>query len=657
MADRAGQLLGNYRLIRLLGRGGFAEVYLGEHLHLNTQAAIKLLSAQLDGNELEHFRDEARLVARLEHPHIVRVLDFGVAEGVPFLVMSYASNGTLRTLYPKGSRLPLHTIVAYARQVASALQHAHNEKLIHRDVKPENMLLDKQGTILLSDFGLATVAQSSNTQTPGDIAGTVTYMAPEQLRGKPCPASDQYALGVVIYEWLCGTTPFHGHGYEAATQHILTPPPSLCEKLPTLPKSIEDVVLRTLEKDQHKRFASIQEFANMLEQVYQAAASSMPEIATTPMTPSASIVVSDQTTAAPEPTQYLKTPVQAKTEVINKTERNAPMPVITRLSSISAVPGTTYAIYRGHQAALASVTWSPDSKRIASAGHDQTVQVWTPFPMGPREQAINATNTTHVPPIQDTVLVYHGHAGLVSALAWSHDGTRIASGSWDTTVQTWETLTGKKLLNYRNHTKGVLAVAWSPDDQRMASGGYDQSVQLWHAATGQHLLSYKHLSGVAALAWSPSGKYIASGGYDQAAHIWDTSTGSQLFTYHAHSGAIQAISWFADGKRIATGSRDGTIHVWDLSRQMGKLLTKGKPLIYRGHTGPVHTLTCSPSGKYIASGGKDGTVQVWDSITGNALFTYRTHTASITSVAWSPDSRYLASASEDKTVHIWFAPF
>lgn len=646
MADRAGQQLGNYRLIRLLGKGGFAEVYLGEHLYLNTLAAIKLLSTQLEGNELDHFRDEARMVARLEHPHIVRVLDFGVAEGVPFLVMSYANNGTLRTRHPKGSILPLHTIVTYAQQVASALQYAHNEKLIHRDVKPENMLLDKQDAILLSDFGLATVAQSSSTQTAGDIAGTVTYMAPEQLRGKPGPASDQYALGVVVYEWLCGTPPFHGQGYEAATQHILIPPPSLCEKVPMLPKSIELVVLRTLEKDPHKRFASVQEFANVLEQVYKAEAPALPETVIHPVS------LAEQPSVVPEPTQYFKTSDQAKTRTPYKTEHTAPLPVITRISGASAVPGTLYALYRGHQAVIASVAWSPDSKHIASAGHDQVVQVWSAFPTG-REPAIHVAQT---PSPQDTVLVYHGHAGLVAALAWSHDGVAIASGSWDMTVQTWEAHTGKKLLGYRNHGKGVMAVAWSPDDQRIASGGYDQSVQLWQAATGQHLLSYKHLSGVAALAWSPSGKYIVSAGYDQTAQIWDTSTGSQLFSYHAHSGAIQALVWFADGKRIATGSRDGTVHVWELSRSVGKLLTKGKPLIYRGHTGPVHTLACSPNGKYLASGGKDGSVQVWDSTTGNALFTYRNHTASVTSVAWSPNGRYVASASEDKTVHIWFAP-
>src|SRR6266446_4854553 len=161
MVDRVGQQLGNYRLSRLIGQGGFAEIYLGEHIHLNTQAAIKILQVRLTGSSLEQFRNEARTIASLVHPNIVRVLDFGVEEGIPFLVMDYAPNGTLRQRHPKGSRLAPATIVPYVKQVAAALQYAHDQKLIHRDVKPENMLLGYRDTVLLSDFGLAVIAQSS----------------------------------------------------------------------------------------------------------------------------------------------------------------------------------------------------------------------------------------------------------------------------------------------------------------------------------------------------------------------------------------------------------------------------------------------------------------------------------------------------------------
>src|SRR2546425_483762 len=159
----AGQRLGNYRLSRLLGHGGFAEVYLGEHLYLKTSAAIKVLEMQLANDALDSFLNEARTIARLEHPNIVRVLEFGMEGQTPFLVMSYAPNGTLRQLYPRGTILAPKSILPYVKQIAAALQYAHDKKLIHRDVKPENMLLGPNKEVLLSDFGLAIVAKSVNS--------------------------------------------------------------------------------------------------------------------------------------------------------------------------------------------------------------------------------------------------------------------------------------------------------------------------------------------------------------------------------------------------------------------------------------------------------------------------------------------------------------
>jgi len=266
MADRVGQQLGNYQLIRLLGEGGFAEVYLGEHIHLGTQAAIKVLHTQLTSEDVDKFRTEARTIARLIHPNIVRVLEFGVEGKTPFLVMDYATNGTLRQRHPKGVSLPLATVIAYVKQVADALQFAHDEKLIHRDIKPENMLLGRRNEILLSDFGIALVAQSSRYQNTQDMAGTIAYMAPEQIQAHPRPASDQYSLGIVVYEWLTGERPFHGSFTEIAIKHSVVPPPPLREKLPTISADVEQVVMTALAKDPHRRFASVKGFAMALEE-------------------------------------------------------------------------------------------------------------------------------------------------------------------------------------------------------------------------------------------------------------------------------------------------------------------------------------------------------------------------------------------------------
>ena len=266
MTDRRGQQLGNYRLTRLLGAGGFAEVYLGEHIYLNTTAAIKLLHTQLDDQfTADYFLNEARTIAQLVHPNVVRTLDFGIEDGItPFLVMDYAPNGTLRTRHAKNTRVPLSQVVTYVKDVASALQYAHDRKLVHRDVKPENMLVGRNNEILLSDFGIAVVAQTTRSQSERDIAGTVTYMAPEQIEAHPRPASDQYALATVAYEWLSGDVPFTGTWTEIVIKQTSAQPEPLRNRVQTSPQ-VEAVIMRALAKDPTRRFGSVREFAQALE--------------------------------------------------------------------------------------------------------------------------------------------------------------------------------------------------------------------------------------------------------------------------------------------------------------------------------------------------------------------------------------------------------
>lgn len=313
MADRVGQQLGNYRLTRLLGQGGFAEVYLGEHIYLKTLGAIKLLHTKgAHQKELEDFLREAQAIAQLVHPHIVRVLEFGIhQEETPYLAMDYAANGTLRQRFPGKLPQPLTTIIPFVKQVAAALQYAHDSRIIHRDIKPENMLLGRDDQVLLSDFGIALRAHSSHSLGIQEVAGTATYMAPEQFQGKPCLASDQYALSMVVYEWLTGDCPFHGSFFELATQHIFTPPPPLHEKVPSISPTAEYVVLKALAKTPQDRYASVEEFAEELERAITSSRSAsvaieLPLASRRPQTYQASqrILqwdVAEQTTVSPRP--------------------------------------------------------------------------------------------------------------------------------------------------------------------------------------------------------------------------------------------------------------------------------------------------------------------------------------------------------------------
>jgi predicted ATPase/DNA-binding NarL/FixJ family response regulator len=283
MTDRVGHQLGNYRLLRLLGHGGFADVYLGEHIYLKSHAALKLLHVSLIDEERTAFLEEAQMLVRLAHPHIVRVLDFAVDEDLPFLVMEYAPNGNLRERHPVNSRVPVDRVVTYVQQIASALQYAHDQHLIHRDIKPENMLLGSRHELLLSDFGLSVMTSHthpsySTHDMTKRVAGTSRYLAPEQLQGHPRPASDQYALGIVIYEWLCGRPPFQGSPIEMAMQHLSMSPPSLREQVPDLSPAIEQVVLQALAKEPEQRFTRVQDFATALELAAQGVSTTPPSL-------------------------------------------------------------------------------------------------------------------------------------------------------------------------------------------------------------------------------------------------------------------------------------------------------------------------------------------------------------------------------------------
>ena len=263
-SNLVGQQFGNYRLMWLLGRGAFAETYLAEHIHLHSQAAIKVFNRLVERVDLNNFRREAYEIAKLNHPNIVLLLDFGTEDNWPFLIMQFASAGNVRQRYPRGTQLPLSIVLSYATQMAAALQYAHDHKIIHRDVKPENMLLGQQGRLLLTDFGIAVEMGVSSQNLEQSIVDTVNYMAPEQLTGKPQPASDQYALAITIYEWLCGTPPFQGTFVEVVSQHVLALPQPLREKNPSIPRAVEEVVLKALAKDPQERYLSVQDFADAL---------------------------------------------------------------------------------------------------------------------------------------------------------------------------------------------------------------------------------------------------------------------------------------------------------------------------------------------------------------------------------------------------------
>lgn len=258
--------LGSYRLTEVLGQGSFARVYRGLHLHLGTSAAIKVLHAQLGEQEKRDFQKEATLLTKLKHVHIIHFMDYGFIHGRPYLITELAEKGSLHRIHPRGARLPIGRIVEYVAQIAEGLDFAHTQNIIHRDIKPENILVGATGELLLADFGIAKLFESTHAYLTGSMAGTLPYMAPEQFDGRPCPASDQYALGVMVYEWLTGRFPFEGSASELLKQHIQDQPPFLRTFDPAISPEVEQVALTALQKKPELRFRTTRAFANALRQ-------------------------------------------------------------------------------------------------------------------------------------------------------------------------------------------------------------------------------------------------------------------------------------------------------------------------------------------------------------------------------------------------------
>lgn len=708
MVDRVGQQLGNYRLIRLLGQGGFAEVYLGEHIYLATPAAIKVLHTLIASENSEHFRREARTIARLVHPHIVRVLDYGIEGMTPFLVEDYAPNGSLRTRHARGVPLPLPTVVDYVSQIADALQYAHEQKVIHRDVKPENMLLGRRNEILLSDFGIALVTMSSSynsTQGMQDMAGTVAYMAPEQIQAQAGPASDQYSLAIVTYELLSGVRPFQGAFTEVAVKHTLVPPPSLREKLPLLSSEVEAVVMKALAKDPKQRFVDVKAFATALEEASRNASSTTTFLIdhATPQEqiPSANDTVllsSQQGAPADLFTASSATPrLPAKEELAGEPRQpsvdtpgletpaasmNTP---VLRQPETTALPTRAPGTRISRRAVLVGLAGIA-AVGVAGAGialfaHSQGAPLVQP-------------QATAIPPGGQGTAFYtfRGHSGWVWSVGWSPNGSRIASASADSTAQVWDAESGDHLTVYSGHTDTVYAVSWSPDGKRVASAGYDKTVQIWDPTFGDHFYTYNgHKGWVWTVAWSPDGKHIASAGEDKTVQVWNAANGSQVNSYHGHTDYVHSVAWSPDGRRIASASGDGTVQVWEAGtgfriytyqpyftsmwsaawspngqriasasdNKMAQVWDAGDGshlYMYGGHTDFVYTVAWSPNGKYIASGGDDKTVQVWNSMDGTPIFTFTGHKDGVRSVNWSPSGQLVASGSFDETVQVWRVP-
>src|SRR5213082_4307234 len=265
-----------YVIKRKLGSGGMADVYLAEDQELGRRVALKLLNDRhaADDQFVERFRREAQSAAGLNHPNIVSIFDRGRAEGTYYIAMEYLDGRTLKELLVRNGPTPIPIAIDYARQILGALAFAHRGGIVHRDIKPHNIVVRKDGRLKVTDFGIARSGSSQMTEA-GSIIGTAQYLSPEQAQGKPVhPSSDLYSVGVVLYEMLTGTVPFTGEtALEIAMKHLNTvPEPPSTKRPPALgevPHELDSVVLRALAKDPADRYQTAREMDADLARVAQ----------------------------------------------------------------------------------------------------------------------------------------------------------------------------------------------------------------------------------------------------------------------------------------------------------------------------------------------------------------------------------------------------
>jgi tRNA A-37 threonylcarbamoyl transferase component Bud32 len=260
-----------FRLDEKIGAGGMSSVYRAYDPTLDRSVAIKLMHRDIstDPDQLERFRREARAVARLNHPHVVTVIDAGEDDGTPYIVFEYVEGETLKERIRRIGRLPVPEAVAYAIEIGRALSAAHTQRLVHRDVKPQNVLIDPEGRAKVTDFGIARSLESQGLTATGRVLGTTDYVSPEQALGhQVSQQSDVYSLGVCLYEMLTGEIPFRADTQVAvAMKHVREPLPDVQRRRPEVSATLARVVERATAKDTERRYGTVDELVHDLEEV------------------------------------------------------------------------------------------------------------------------------------------------------------------------------------------------------------------------------------------------------------------------------------------------------------------------------------------------------------------------------------------------------
>jgi WD40 repeat protein len=695
---------GDYEIGRVLGRGGMGVVYQARQVSLNRPVALKMLraGALAGADELRRFQNEAEAVAMLDHVGIVPVYEVGVHDGQRYFTMKLVTGGSVAerlTAYKDDPK----AAAALLAEVAEAVHHAHMRGILHRDLKPANVLVDREGHPHVTDFGLAkrVVADVEMTAT-GAILGTPAYMSPEQAsgrRGSITTATDVYGLGAILYALLTGRAPFASESVADTITRVREQPPEPPRKLNArIPRDLEVICLKCLEKDPRRRYGGAQALADDLR-------------------------------AWLDGRPIAARPVGAPMRLWLWCKRRPTIAALLGLVLLVGLAGIGGILYEWRQAEAArrrAVQKADDEARalaeqtrlsssLARKSGELEQQSYT-LRIALAEREWEGSNLGRVRLLLDLCPATHrgwewdrldllGHLERRSlpalqapmfartSLAWSPVGGRLAGCDDQWAGRIWDPATGgslrigsekpqkfawsadgRQVLIYKvgntidladaasggvqslgglPPTKmALMGMDWSPDRTRLVTShsiGSGSNVRIWTLRPVQLEKTLKgHEDQVEGVAWSPDGRRIATASQDHSARVWDAASGECRLTLAGHEGYVRDIAWSPDGKRIATASADNTGRVWDAS--------DGRPLAaLRGHAGQVQAVAWSPDGRRIATASWDQTVRLWDAAGGAATATLRGHADRVLAVAWSPDGATLASHGEDGSIKIWDA--
>ncbi len=677
---------GDYEIERELARGGMGVVFRARQISLNRRVALKMiLAGQLaNDTDVKRFYTEAEAAANLDHPGIVPIFEVGQHEGQHYFSMGFVEGQSLSQRLTEGP-LPCRQAAALMVAVAEAIDYAHQHGVIHRDLKPGNILLDPEGNPRVTDFGLAKKIEGDSGLTgSGQIMGTPSYMPPEQAggqRGAVGPAADVYALGATLYALITGRPPFQAATAMDTVLQVLSDEPVLPRRLnPSIPLDLETISLKCLEKEPGRRYASAAALAADLRRFLAGEpiaarpvtrlerlakwARRKPTLAAAYTLGLLAVLLGGfggtavwQWRAAERARDAAKS-AQTEAEQARDTAKSAKAEAERQRDRADDARSAADKARVAEQDARAEAERQRD--KFERFDYGRTIQVahqeW-------RENNVPATLALLESTRPDLrgwewryvhrlchsdLLTLKGHTNMVPSASFSPDGSRIVTGSLDNTAKVWDAKSGAEVLTLKRHTSAVYSASFSPDGSRIITGSEDNTAKVWDAKSGAELLTLTgHRRGVASASFSPDGSRIVTGSEDNTAKVWDAKSGAVVLTLRGHTFPVKSVSFSPDGSRIVTGSLDNTAKVWDA--KSGAVV-----LTLKGHTSFVFSVSFSPDGSRIITGSGDG-AKVWDAKSGAEVLALKGRTGAVSSASFSPDGSRIVTGSDDMTAKVWDA--